>query len=300
MSEQRVLLIESAAQLSLDHGRLCIAREGQPDAFALPEDLAAVVLHHPAILLSGQALRELAQSGTAVILTDERHLPCAQLWPWRGLAVHGARLRQQMAIDGTERQSGMWAEIVRAKLRNQAATLRALERQGALRLERLAAEVTSKQAMAQEAAGARHYWKHLVGPEFKRERQGAQDAINSRLNFGYTVLRGLVARELAAAGLHPALGLGHRQLENTFNLADDFMEPYRGCVDHHVLAKCDLDAPFTGQARATTVAFIESTVSMGGQTYRLPAAVAESVSSYCRALEREQAELVFPESDADQ
>jgi CRISPR-associated protein Cas1 len=294
MSEHRALLVESPARLTVDHGRLKIATEDKGDSFVLPGDIAVLVLHHPAIQVTGQVLRALTEAGASVLITDQQHMPCGQLWPWGGQAVHGRRLRAQIQLIGTQRQKELWAEIVRAKVRTQAATLRLFAKAGGLRLERIAGKVSRTNANHSEAEAARHYWKQLSGDNFKRERQGATDAVNCRLNYGYAVLRSLVGRELSAVGLHPALGIGHVQVENTFNLADDFVEPFRFLVDRRLFA-VDLEAPFDGHARMQIAAFVEGKLQMAGEEFRVPSAVAECVASFCRAIENDQGELILPD-----
>ena len=51
------------------------------------------------------------------------------------------------------------------------------------------------------------------------------------LNYGYAILRAVVARSLVASGLLPTLGIHHRNKYNAYCLADDIMEPYRPFVD---------------------------------------------------------------------
>jgi CRISP-associated protein Cas1 len=217
MSENRVLLMESPSRLSINLERLRIERKDQSDAFVLPSDIAVLILHHPAILISGQALAALTAAGAMLLLTDAHHLPSGLLLPWGGNTVLGGRLRQQIALDGQEQAGLLWARIVAARIGTQAINLRSLALPGALRLERLAAQVDSGDRSNLEGQAARYYWRRLLPQGRAREKQGATDPINVRLNFGYAVLRSLVARELAAAGLNPALGLGHRSLENPFN-----------------------------------------------------------------------------------
>jgi CRISPR/Cas system-associated endonuclease Cas1 len=81
MGDHRILLVESAACLSVRDGRLRLRRDGCEDAFVPPEDVAVMVLHHP---LSAQILQRLSKAGCAVLVTDDRHLPAALLWPWGG------------------------------------------------------------------------------------------------------------------------------------------------------------------------------------------------------------------------
>jgi len=166
----------------------------------------------------------------------------------------------------------------------QALNLRHFGHNGALRLERICSDVRPADSGNIEAQAARHYWKHLLSPSWKRVKHGATDPLNARLNYGYAVLRALVARELAAAGLQPGLGLGHCNLENPFNLADDFMEPYRYLVERRVL-ETGYDAEFDGQARVAVLGFLESEVRLGEKVYRMPVAVSETVASFIRVLE---------------
>lgn len=293
MSEHRILLIEHPAYLSIDLGRLRIRREDHPDVHVLPRDIAVLCLHHHTVTLTVHVLRALAEAGAMVLVTDALHLPCGLQWPYQGAAGAALRLRRQIALAPAWRAE-LWRDLVAAKIRSQAAVLRSLERKGGLRLERLAKLVQPGDAGNVEGRAARHYWKYLFGEGFVRKKQGAEDPLNVMLNFGYAVLRSLIARELATAGLTPALGLGHDSSENPFNLADDFIEPYRGLVERRVRRLAADHREFDGACRLDLLAFMKEEVPMNGQDYRLPAAVAETVASYCRILERGSGRLALP------
>lgn len=293
MPEHRVLLIENPAYLSIDLGRLRIRREGHADVFVLPRDLAALCLHHHTVTVTVHVLRLLAEAGAMVLVTDEGHMPCGLQWPYRGNSGAALRLRQQIG-QTREHRDALWAQIVAAKIRSQAVNLRELERKGALRLERLAQQIQPGDTSHLEGQAARHYWKYLFGTGFTRRKQGAEDKLNVMLNFGYAVLRSLIARELAMAGLTPALGLGHDSTENPFNLADDFIEPYRRLVEKRVYAIAAAHDDFDGACRLDLLGFMKEGVGMNKQSYRLPAAVAETVASFVRVLERNQGRLSLP------
>jgi CRISPR-associated protein Cas1 len=293
MSEHRVLLIEHPAYLSIDLGRLRIRREDHEDAFVLPRDIAVLCLHHHTVTLTVHVLRALAEAGGIVLVTDALHLPCGLQWPYQGSAGAALRLRRQIALP-TERRAELWRDLVTAKILSQAANLRVLELKGALRLERLARQVQPGDAGNLEGRAARHYWKCLFGPGFAREKRGAVDKLNAMLNFGYAVLRSLIARELAMAGLAPALGLGHDSSENPFNLADDFIEPYRCLVERRVHRIAAVHDEFDGPCRLEILAFMKEEAHLNGQDYRLPAAVAETIASYGRILERGKGRLALP------
>lgn len=293
MAEHRALLIENPARLSIDHARLKIEREGQKDAFAALRDIAVLVLHHPAISITHQALRSLAEAGAFVLLTNDQHLPCGWLWPWGGSNMRGSRLRQQIALLNTPLQGELWAQLVQAKIHTQASNLRNFNLNGALYLERLAEKVQPRDPDNCEAQAAAHYWKHFFGADFERDKPVATDPINIRLNYGYAVLRSCVGRELAAAGLEPALWLGHHNLQNPFCLADDFMEPFRYLVDRHVKADNSL-LPFEGKEKLKTLEFIKSNLRLNGQDFRFPAGLAESVASFSRVLAAGRGRLTLP------
>jgi len=294
MTADRILLIENPARLSIDHGRIKIEREGHDAAFAAPADIAVLCLHHHTINLSVHVLRALSATGAAVLVTDDQHHPSALMLPFAGNQALPDRLQQQITIRDSDLARELWAQIVRSKIRTQAANLRHLDLHGALRLERLAKEVKRGDSTNAEAQASRHYWKHLFGSEFSRHKEGAEDGLNARLNYGYAVLRALVARQLVMNGLQPALGLGHQSRQNPFNLADDFMEPFRYLVERLVRASGADTAPLTSADKVALLCFMEQEVAMDGQTFRVASAVAEAVASYCRVIERGAGGLHLP------
>ena len=296
MSADRILLIESPCELGIDLGRVRIRRADKQDSFVAPMDVAVLVLHHHTISLSVGTLRELALAGAAVMATDEQHMPCALMLPTQANRAAASRLRRQISHLDDALSQTLWQSIIRARIRTQAANLRHFQLGGALRLDRIANEVELADRTHREGHAARHYWQHLwqdSEPAFRREKQGASDPVNARLNFGYAVLRSLVARELVAAGLSPELGVGHHSTENPFNLADDFMEPYRFVVERAARPSA-AHGVFDPSARIAMSRIVEQTVRIGKTDYRLLSGVRESVASYVRVLESSKGEMALP------
>lgn len=293
MSEHRILLIENPARLSVDLGRICISRENEKDIFVAPTDIAVVLLHHHTVELTTQAMRLLVENRAIAIVTDDRHHPCGWLTPMYGLPQATLRLHQQIGLAEDTRKR-LWQSIVQSRIRTEAKNLRDLQLNGAIRLERMADEVLLGDSSHHEGQAAKHYWDCLFGKDFKRDKQGAEDVLNAALNYGYAVLRALVARELAVASLTPMLGVGHQSRENSFNLADDFMEPYRSLVERCVYEVQAQIKAFDTQARMTVLTVIKQTVILGNMEFRLPAAIRESISSYVRVLESGRGGLALP------
>ncbi|MDI9349629.1 MAG: type II CRISPR-associated endonuclease Cas1 [Candidatus Symbiobacter sp.] len=295
MSEHRVLVIENPAHLRLDLGRIRIERDGQDPAFVLPADIAVLMLESKIATLSVAVLAALAEAQAIILVCDDRHLPIALQLPLAGNYISVGRLRLQIEFDAAPQKSKAWQQLVAAKIANSAFALRGLKRNGALRLERMATEVKDGDPNNVEAQAAKHYWQNLFPPPFKRGKQGADDPINMRLNYGYAVLRAMVARSLVAAGLNCALGAGHHQSGNEFNLADDFIEPYRFLVDMAVAERADRvgffgeNPPdlgeFVGAAKRDLLGFIRREVKINQQDMRLNAAIDLSVTSYVNMLQ---------------
>jgi CRISPR-associated protein Cas1 len=136
-------------------------------------------------------------------------------------------MRAQLAA-GQPLCKRLWQILVQAKIEQQGAALAALGRPAAgFRL--LARKVRSGDPENVEAQAVRRYWPLLFGEGFRRDR--LLPGTDALLNYGYTILRSATARAVVAAGLHPSLGVHHRNRADDFCLVDDLMEPFRPLVD---------------------------------------------------------------------
>lgn len=287
MSSHRILLLEGSRYLAIDTGRLVIRGNDGAESHVLPVDIAVLIIDHPAVTITSSALKALAAAGCVILLTDDKHIPLAETLPLGACTRVVRRLRQQLALEQNETSARLWRDLVVARIESEARVLRVLGRAGALYLERMACKVGLGDASNHEAQAAKHYWKHLWPDGFRRVKQGAEDGFNARLNYGYAIVRSLIARSLVAAGMQPAIGIGHHSEENAFNLADDFVEAYRFVVEQHVAEELDQDpaAPFDAQARVAVAACATRDVRLNGQVFRLPAAVEQTVESFARLLD---------------
>ena len=214
-------------RLTLDRGFLNISG---PDGLLgqVPlDDVEAVIASSSAITYSNQALAALAMRGAPVVICGTYFTPAAFLLPVNGHHAQGDRIEAQAAATKPSKKR-LWSEIIRAKLRAQAA---ALEREGLnpLIVRTLVSRVRSGDPDNIEAQAAQRYLPALFGKGFTRDRDA--EGLNSYLNYGYTVLRAATARAVVAAGLHPSLGLHHKSKGDALRLADDLMEPFRPAVD---------------------------------------------------------------------
>ena len=229
---KRALFFSTPYCLSLRNGQMIIHTREAPDMQkSVPiEDIGFVVLEDQQTSVTLPLLNALSDNNVAVILCGDNRMPNAMLMNLDSNKTQGESYRAQ--IDASEPlKKGLWKQIVEAKIRNQAALLRKLGRDGD-KLKPYYMNVKSADADNREGIAARIYWSELFGANFTRFREGTPP--NNLLNYGYTLLRADVARSIMGSGLFPAFGIFHRNRYNAFPLADDLMEPYRPYVDEQV------------------------------------------------------------------
>lgn len=190
------------------------------------EDMGFLVLDNPQITLSHPVILALQQQNVAIISCDESHLPLGLMLPISGHVEHSERLKHQINCSEPLRKN-LWKQTIEAKIFQQKEVLRKLDLDYAPLIKYMN-EVKSGDSTNMEGIAAQYYWGKLFD-NFTRERKG--DAPNNFLNFGYAILRSMVARALVSSGLHPTIGIFHRNKYNAYCLADDVMEPYRPYVD---------------------------------------------------------------------
>ncbi len=229
----RSIYVGNPAYLKLkDNQMKIVCPESQVEKGSIPiEDLGLIMLDHYQITISHQLIQHLMGNNVVVISCDAHHLPHGMMIPLYGHTEHSERIKYQMeASEPLKKQ--LWKQTIESKIENQYKVLKYRQRPSDSMLT-YKNEVKSGDATNMEGIAAQHYWKHLIGVSFLRDRFG--DSPNQFLNFGYAVLRSIVARAIVETGLLPVLGIFHKNKYNPYCLADDLMEPYRPYVDKLVI-----------------------------------------------------------------
>ncbi len=225
---KRIIDISNATYLHLKHQQLLLDQKGETVGQVPIEDLGVLILQHPAIVLTQQVIIACQKNNVVIVFCDEKHLPYSVLLPIaEGHTLHHKILKQQIAISEPIRKR-LWQQIVQQKILAQAKTLDLLGKQSK-HLVRLASRVKTGDSTNCEAQAAQAYWILLFGSDFRRDVE--LEGINSLLNYGYSLIRAMIARSICGAGLHPTIGLFHRNQYNGLCLADDLMEPFRPWID---------------------------------------------------------------------
>jgi len=254
--------------------------EGEQKLGRLPlSDINAVIIHAYRATFSTDLAAALAAESIPVILCDGKHMPASIIWPVTGHFEQADRIACQAAVRKPV-IGRLWRQIIRAKIREQANTLRMHDADGAAALMRLVREVKPGDPDNLEARAARFYWSRLLGGDFVRNPDGG--GLNGVLNYGYIVVRSAMARAVAAAGLSPALGIFHTSKRNPFRLVDDLMEPFRPLVDRVVFAhREEWRDCMTSEAKQKLAAIVTGAVPTSdgiSPVYRVMGQVALSLS----------------------
>lgn len=197
------------------------------------EDIGVVVLDNKQITITQGALGALLDNNVAIVSCDEHRMPSGLMLPLSGNTTQSERFRHQ--IDASlPLKKQLWQQTIQAKILNQSAVLYSQKGLECGNMEAWAKQVKSGDADNLEGRAAAFYWQNMFGniKGFRRDRDGV--APNNLLNYGYAILRAIVARSLVCSGLLPTLGIHHHNRYNAYCLADDIMEPYRPYVDRLV------------------------------------------------------------------
>jgi CRISP-associated protein Cas1 len=261
---KRIIDISERAYLHIKDRQLLVDKENVTVSTIAIEDLGILILQHPAITITQSAITLCQQSNVAILFCDERHLPVSITLPlWSGHSLHTKVLREQVATK-VPRRKRLWQQIVRAKISEQADTLDRIGLKSQV-LARLHDKVRSGDPDNIEAQAAQVYWKALMGKSFRRDV--AAEGVNSMLNYGYSIMRAMIARALVGTGLHPSIGLHHKNQYNGLCLADDVMEPLRPWVDS-LVREIDTrsgEAKITRDVKQQILSLLSKQVSYGSE-----------------------------------
>lgn len=234
---KRILCFTNPAHLSL-HLKQLVVEQTQADKtetikHTIPiEDIGVVIMESPQITITQALMVSLLDNDCAVITCDSHHLPAGLLLPLDNHNLQSERFREQINASEPLRKQ-MWQQTIVSKINSQAYVLRRQNIE-CRNMEMWAKSVRSGDSDNLEGRAAAYYWRNIFGDsDFVRGQFG--DMPNGLLNYGYSIMRAMMARALVAAGLLPTLGIHHHSRYDAYCLADDIMEPYRAFVDLQVL-----------------------------------------------------------------
>jgi CRISPR-associated protein Cas1 len=295
---KRTLYFGNPAYLSTKMEQLEVKLPDQNEIRKIPiEDIGVMILDHAQITITQSVIAKLLENNVALITCNSQHHPTGLLLNLDGHSKQSKRFKHQLeASDPLKKQ--LWQQTISAKIENQAKILETIG-ENANFLKALSKTVKSGDTSNCEAQAASYYWKSLTPAlcegKFKRERFG--EPPNHLLNYGYAILRALIARNLVGSGLLPTLGIFHRNQYNAYCLADDIMEPYRPFVDLCVLDivnNNEITDELTPDLKKQLLQIPVFDVLMNDKTSPLMVATQETTASLAKCFEGTAKKIKYP------
>ena len=261
------------------------------------EDIGVVVLDNRQITLTHGLLEALLENNCAVITCDSKGMPVGLLLPLYGNTTQNERFRRQ--IDASlPLKKQLWQQTVKTKISNQAAILSRHSTENTRCMSIWVNEVKSGDTDNMEARAAACYWKVLLRdiPGFTRDKDGIPP--NNLLNYGYAILRAIVARALVCSGLLPTLGIHHHNRYNAYCLADDIMEPYRPYVDDLIMKIINDGIDYqeiTKEIKTRLLSIPTIEVNIAGKKSPLFVAMSQTTASLYKCFAGESRRILYPE-----
>lgn len=268
----RTIVISKRAKLDLQLGYM-VVRGDEVTKIVLSE-IGTLLIESTAVSLTTGLLAELAKRKVKVIFCDEKRNPSSEIVSYYGSHDTSNKVRKQIAWKQKTKEA-VWTEIVSEKIRKQKELLTLRRKDEAELLGQYLTEITWNDGTNREGHAAKVYFNALFGMDFTRTEDSY---INAGLNYGYSILLSIFAREIVANGYITQLGLFHDNMFNKFNLASDMMEPFRILVDQQVIQM--MPTKLEKEEKMQLVNILNQEVQIDGKIQY----VNNAIKIYCRSV----------------
>lgn len=285
----RNVYVQNNVRIKVENEQLVI--ETKEDNFMIPlEDINSICIESLMTNISSYALKKFVEHDIVLYICDEKHLPTGFLLGCNNYSRQLKNLNIQFNLPKPLKKR-IWQDIIKVKIRNQSQCLKELGIKD-VRLDNMINKVTSGDISNVEAKAASQYFKDLFGKDFNRDLECVQ---NGALNYGYAIVRGMIARTLVMYGFEPALGIFHHNQLNNFNLADDFIECFRPIVDLYVLKNLDFtNEELTPSIKRNIYNVINCLVLIDGKKFNVQGAIEYMVKSFSTSVYKNENLMKLP------
>lgn len=307
---KRTLFFSNPAYLSLSNSQLVIkmpevencdtftSETKQEFVRTIPiEDIGMIVIDNKRITFTSGLMAALLDNNASIVTCDDRSMPTGLMLPLACNTIQNERFRAQLDASLPLKKQ-LWQQTVMQKIANQGAILHRHTSVECGCMQAWSKEVRSGDPDNLEARAAAYYWRNLFPsiPNFVRGREG--DYPNNLLNYGYAILRAVIARSLVGSGLLPTLGIHHQNRYNAYCLADDIMEPYRPYVDQlviDVMKKYPATQELTKSIKTEFLTIPTLDVVIKGKRSPLMIAASQTTASLAKCYSGELRKIDYPE-----
>ncbi len=280
----RVVYVSTGCKLYYKNKNLVVHNDNGITQVPLT-DISVVLIESLAANITTKLLSNLTQNKIVTIICDEHHLPNGILLPFNG-KVRMLESYKYQALATQKFKDKLWDRIVKNKIYNQATVLEYANCSESSSLINLIEKVIDGDKLNIEAQTAQTYWKSIFKESFHYFTRNMSDSRNSALNYGYAIIRSIIANTLSCKGFVLYDGIHHKSELNQFNLADDIIEPFRAFIElevYEIFENEDYeDEQLTSELKKRLLGIVDSEVFIDGQKYTL----VNAIDRYCDSVYR--------------
>lgn len=276
----RSLIISHPSKLSLKNNQIQIQQE---EIWSVPiEDVSAIVIESQQVLLTEGLLSKICENNIIVYICDNKHTPNGYILPYFQHSRQTKIIKMQIALTEPFKKR-CWQRIIKQKIFNQSYVLRCIGKYDTeKKLLKMLEDVDSGDTQNIEGQSAKIYFETLFRKGFNRN---LENVYNACLDYGYSILRGAIARTISQYGYIPCLGIHHKSELNNYNLADDFIEPFRALVDLWTIQNVKETEEFNANIRRNLVDLLNYEVIISRKRVCVSNAIEIFVSSFTTSVQ---------------
>lgn len=288
----RQVIIKKSEKLHFKDNQLIIDKDESSIKVPL-EDISYILIEDSSTILTTRLLAELGKNAISLIVCDEKFEPTSIMYPYNYHFKQLDVFSHQLEIDDSIKNE-FWNQIVKRKIENSIRVLEMTSKEEfpISKLTEYINEITDGDSKNREGLAAKMYFRSLFGSNFIRFYD---DNVNAALNYGYTIIASAIIRNLAVYGLNTYLGIHHSSKINNFNLAYDFLEPYRSVVDKFVYDnKDDIVLPLSFEFRKKLINLLNKEVLHQNKKYTIEYSIGLLIKSYIKSFSSGEIKLDLP------
>ena len=288
----RQVIIKKSEKINFKDNQLVITKDNIQSKVPL-EDISFVLIEDSTTIITTRLLAEFGKNAISLIVCDEKYEPTSIMYPYnyhfKQLNVFNNQIQTSEII-----KKELWNLIVKRKIENSIKVLEMTSKEECpiSILTSYLDEVIDGDIKNREGLAAKLYFRSLFGNKFIRFYD---DAVNSALNYGYTIITSSIIRNLAVYGLNTYLGLHHNSKINNYNLAYDLIEPYRCIVDKFVYDnQSEITYPLTFEFRKKLINLLNKEVLHNNKKYTIDYSIGLLIKSYIKTISTGELLLDLP------
>lgn len=288
----RQVIVKKSDKMHFKDNQLVIEKENASSKIPL-EDISYVLIEDSTTVLTTRLLAEFGKNAIALIICDETFEPTSIMYPYNYHFKQLEVFSRQLEIT-EDVKNEFWNQIVKRKIENSVIVLEMTSKEEfpISKLNEYINEVVDGDIKNREGLAAKIYFRSIFGSDFIRFYD---DKINAALNYGYTIIASAIIRNLAVFGLNTYLGIHHNSKINNFNLAYDFLEPYRSIVDKYVFDNQDeIVFPLSFEFRKKLINLLNKEVLHNNKKYTVEYSISLLIKSYIKSFSTGEIILDLP------